>query len=138
MSAFFEKHKDEYVGLLFNVSAQGDWTEWIRFCLGGTIRQAEDAIKRCDLLIKLKDKMHDMASGGSGRLHGIVERLFVYPILTIPMVASALDVKYPTPKSDIDFLKKRDILRRIPESKSQKVFFSTEILRIAYSELDED
>src|SRR5439155_23176186 len=57
LSAFFERYKDEYVDNLFKVSAEGAWDKWIEFCLNGTIQQANDAIRRCDQLGKLKVEM---------------------------------------------------------------------------------
>ncbi|MEN8163883.1 MAG: Fic/DOC family N-terminal domain-containing protein [Acidobacteriota bacterium] len=137
MSAFFEKHKDEYVGFLFNVSARGEWTEWIRFCLRGTISQAKDAIRRCDLLNSLKELMHKKADGGSGRLHRIVDGLFAYPLTTIPMIAKAFEIGYPTAKSDIEQLIKMGILDHLGDSHHPKVFFATGIAEIAYMDLDD-
>ena len=31
LSPFFDKYKDEYIGCLFNVSTQGDWSAWVAF-----------------------------------------------------------------------------------------------------------
>ena len=41
MSAFFEKHKKDYMDLLLGVSTHGAWELWITFCLEGVISQAE-------------------------------------------------------------------------------------------------
>src|SRR5262245_8416832 len=36
MSAYFDYYNEEYVRRLFNVSANGEWSEWIAYCLQGT------------------------------------------------------------------------------------------------------
>jgi len=37
LSDYFERHRDEYVERLFNVSAKADWNGWIEFCLRGAV-----------------------------------------------------------------------------------------------------
>jgi cell filamentation protein, protein adenylyltransferase len=138
MSAFFERHKDEYVEGLFNVSARGNWKEWIDFCLTGTIEQARDAIRRCDLLGKLKDEMHSKITTGSGRLHRLVDGLFQEPLTTIPIVRDEMSVSYPTAKADIVYLIKIGILARLNNPTKPMVFYAPRIFSIAYSDLDEE
>lgn len=54
MSAFFERHKDEYIDRLFMVSANGEWDRWVEFCLMGVVEQSVDAIDRIDKLVALR------------------------------------------------------------------------------------
>jgi len=133
MSPFFERYKDEYIGKLFNVSADGQWEEWIRFCLVGTIEQARDAIRRCDLLNSLKEDMRRRVNTGSARLHQIVDSLFVDPMVTVPQLRDKLQVTYPTAKSDVKHLVNAGILAEGLATRPQ-VYFSPEIFRISYSD----
>lgn len=137
MSAYFERHKDEYIDRLFNVSARGEWAEWIRFCITGTIEQAQDTIRRCDLLVQLRNDMQQRVSSGSGRLHSIVEDLLVAPVLTIPMVRDRFGVTYPTAKSDVDRLIETGILRVIDRTSRPKAYYAPQIFRVAYEDLDQ-
>lgn len=136
MSAFFERHKDDYIDRMFMVSADGQWAPWVTFCLQGVVEQSNDTIRRIDQLVVLRDNFASqiVQSGGSARLHGIVEGLFVSPVVTIPGVATAADVTYPTAKSDIMRLVDLGILKEVAD-KTPKYYFSPQIYEIAYGDL---
>jgi Fic family protein len=106
MSDFFDRNKDDYIDKLYNVSATGDWTGWIGFCLRGVREQARDTHLRCQHLLDLYKKFHDKvnASGGSVRLSKIVDMLFDSPVLIAAKLPGVLDVTYPTVRSDLDQL----------------------------------
>jgi len=139
LSAFFDKYKDEYISCLFNVSAKGDWDKWISFCLRATSYQAKDAIKRFDKLVSLREKYLSSVANckGSIRLHGIIEKLFKSPAVTIPQIADIFNITYPTARNDIDLLMKANILVESRFSSRPKIFLSPEIIDIAYSDLTE-
>jgi Fic family protein len=136
LSPFFDAHKDEYIDLLFNVSAKGDWSGWISFCLRATIHQAKDAIRRFDKLVSLKDQYRNavLACGGSIRMHRIIDRLLESPAITIPLVGKMFDISYPTAKTDIDTLIKCNILYPAGEVGRPKVFISPEIIETVYGD----
>lgn len=136
LSAFFEKYKNDYIDLLFNVSAVSDWEAWINFCLDATISQATDSINRIDKLIEIKDKYLSLVagSGGSARLHSIVENLFNSTAITIPMVTEMVSVSYPTARSDINKLVELNILRCLDGKRRPNVYYANEIVDIAYTE----
>lgn len=136
MSAFFERNKEEYIDRLFMVSADGQWEPWIRFCLHGVVEQSKDTVRRIDRLVALREELTNrvVGSGGSARLHGIVENLFSSPVVTIPQVAKATEVTYPTAKADIMRLIDLGILAEGDPSLSPKFFFSQEIFDIAYGD----
>lgn len=137
MSAFFERYRDEYVERLFNVSSRGDWTGWMEFCLRGAAFQAKDTIDRCERLLKFKDEYVTRieSSGGSLRLHQIVDQMFQSPFLRVADLARRLDVTYPTAKSDIDRLVNLHILTELP-AMSLKTFYSPDLFNLAYEDLD--
>lgn len=134
MSAFFERHKDEYIDILFRVSTHGDWTRWLSFCLTGVVEQCTDAIGRFERLVKLRDDYHQRVAttGGAVRLNQLVDGLFEAPAVTVPQVAKRFEVTYPTAKSDITRLVRLGILREGPEMMYPKTFFAPAILDTAY------
>lgn len=138
MSAFFESNKDEYISGLFNISARGDWQDWVDFCLTGTIEQAKDAIRRCDLLGSLKREMHDRTTSGSGRLHKIVDELFQTPVISVPIVRDRLKVSYPTAKADVDKLIEAKVLAPLDSDSRPKVYYAPEIFQITFMDLDRE
>ncbi|MEN8257019.1 MAG: Fic/DOC family N-terminal domain-containing protein [Thermodesulfobacteriota bacterium] len=138
LSAFFDKYKEEYIQNLFNVSAKGDFDTWIAYCLRATIYQAKDAIKRFDQLVAVRERYLQMVANckGSIRLHGIIERLFESPLITIPQATEIFEITYPTARNDLSILEKLGIIRESRASTRPKVYISPEIFAIAYSDVD--
>jgi Fic family protein len=140
LSHYFERYKDEYIAKLFNVSAKGDWNAWIDFCLTGAIRQANDAITRCEKLNEMKQEMtrrlNESKDKCNPRLYQIVENLFSSPFVQTSELARKYDVSYPTAKSDIGILMRLNILREVPKVK-YKSYVSPEIFEVAYKSIDD-
>ena len=103
LSPFFEKHKDEYIDSLFRVSTHNDWEGWFNLCLRAVEAQCNDAIRRCDRLVELRESyLTRLAeSGAAARLNAVVDKLFDSPLITVPMLAELSSTSYPTAKSDI-------------------------------------
>jgi Fic family protein len=137
VSAFYEQFKDEYIENLFLVSAEGQWERWIRFCLVGTILQANDSILRCHKFNRLRTEFHSRVDSPSPRSHQLVESLFTAPVLTIPSVQKQFGIHYQTAKSDIDRLVEAGILTPMEHS-HPKSFFAREVMKIAYGESTEE
>lgn len=133
LSAFFEKYKDEYIDNLFRISTEGGWERWIEFCLRGTVAQAEDSIRRCDALRKLRDRFLQTAGQTSVRAHAIIEDLFTFPVVTVVGLSKRYSVTYPTAKADINGLLKKGVLQKIPRVRP-KAYYAPDIFRIAYPE----
>jgi Fic family protein len=131
LSPYFERYKDEYINNMFKVSSEGDWSTWIEFCLRGAKEQAQEAVRVCEALKKLRDNMHEKETCGSGRLHATINELFVNPYITISDLARRNNVSYPTAKSDVDFLVKNGILSPL-EHLPKKTYVAHEIFKIAY------
>jgi Fic family protein len=136
LSPFFERHKEDYIDYLFNVSADGRWLPWIEFCLQGVIAQSNDTLDRIDRIVALRDDFSRRVSesGGSARLSRIVEALFTSPLTTIPQAAALTEVTYPTAKSDIERLVGLGILTEGPVARVPRYFYSSELFKIAYED----
>ncbi len=136
LSAFFDKYKDEYINLLFQVSAEGNWNDWIAFCLRGTIEQSKDAIRRFDQLLTLRTQYMDLLNqaGGSIRLNRLIEHLFESPAITISQFAEMCGVQYNTARADIERLVGANILMESDIQARPKIYFASNILEIAYSD----
>lgn len=137
MSSYFERYKDEYINNLFNVSARGDWSSWITFCLRGTITQAEDAIRRCYALNHLREQWLSNITGGNIRLVATIESLFTRPVLTTGLIKKLAGVTQPTAQRDIDRLVEAGSLVAVPGTQRPVVYIAPQIVEIAYGELIE-
>jgi Fic family protein len=133
---YFEKHRDQYIERLFNISAVGDWGAWIEFCLEGTVLQAKSTADKCQRMLTIREmfmkKVNDV--GGSVRLNQIVEDVFHSPFIRIADLARKLGVTYPTARTDIGRLEDAGILQRL-EGVSPKTYYAPEIFNIAYEEV---
>jgi len=136
MSEYFEKNRDEYMRLLFDVSARGNWESWLEFCLRGTAVQARETIQRCERLLRIREEfMRRVAQvGGSVRLTQIVEGIFNSPFVRIADLPKQLGVTYPTAKSDVERLEAAQILRRLA-SITPATFYAPEVFNVAYEEM---
>lgn len=139
LSEFYERYRDEYVQNLFNVSARGDWSTWIEFCLRGTVSQAEETIARCERLLAIRESFTQRVAdvGGSVRLSRIVEDIFYSPFVRVAALARHLGVTYPTARADLERLVEASILRELP-SASPKTYYAPEVFNVAYEELGGD
>jgi Fic family protein len=133
LSAFFERYRREYMRLLFNISAEGDWTTWVEFCLRGTIHQAIDSIRRCREFKSLKDSFHARVNHPSKRTHRIIDGLFMNPMVTPATLAEQFGITYPTAATDIGKLVKVGILSEV-EGSYPRTFCCNEIFDVAYGE----
>lgn len=135
MSDFFDQNKDHYIDKMFDVSATGEWSDWIRFCLDGVVSQAKDTAERCGALIDLNRRFHELVVelDTTTRLSTIVDNLFLNPIVRVTDARDWFDVTYPTARSDLRKLERAGILSRLHEA-SQITYVCRPIFEIIYAD----
>lgn len=138
MSEFFERYRDEYIHCLFNVSARGNWRDWIEFCLRGVSAQARDTVERCERLRTIREAFMQRLTrvGGNVRLNQIVEHVFDVPFVRITDLPDRLGITYPTAKADVERLVQAGILQQLDDV-TPKTFFAPEIFHIAYEGIEQ-
>ncbi len=136
LSQYFEANKSDYMSLLFDVSAKNAWSEWLEYCLTGTIVTVKRTINKVETLRKLQQKLHDMirSVGGSVRLAAIVDQLFVSPFIDSPQARKLLSVSSPTVRSDLQKLEEAGILKKSPGNRRPIVYYSPEIFNVGYED----
>jgi Fic family protein len=134
MSAYFERHKDEYMDRLLAVSTIGDWDSWIQFCLEGVVSQASDTEKRCDKLLALHKEFHRRLQRGSVRLSGIVDSLFESPVVTVLNVKNRFKVTHATAHSDLKKLQTLGILTDM-SNMERITFYCPQIFAVTYEDI---
>ena len=122
MSEYLEKHREEYIQRLFNISAKGGIAG--SNCLQGTIAQAKDTLERCERLRAIREQHMQRLTdvGGTVRLNQIVERTFHSPFIRVADLPKQLRVTYPTAKADIERPVQAGILKELPNV-TPKTFF---------------
>ena len=132
LSAFFEKHRQEYYDLLLAVTEQGKWEEWILFFLRGVAEEAADAIHRAKQLQDLKASWHKIAGeAGAFQLIPLVDHLFYSPYITVKEAQKLTGVKtYNTARAYIDMLLRLGIILPLTRASAVKEFVAADILRL--------
>ena len=131
LSAFFEKHRQDYYALLFAVSERGVWREWVLFFLRGVAEQAVDANTRAkrlqDLQIEWRERLQAKRYTSAALLR-LVDELFRTPTLTVPQVQKRFGVTHRSANQMVERLVRENILIALPGRMRNRQFIAQEIL----------
>ena len=124
ISEYFERDKGRYCDLLYRISSEAAWSEWIAYCLEGVAELAAKTVERCDRLRRLREEHYRRLADtkGSVRLHQIVEDLFRTPIISVVELRRRLNVSRPTADADALKLENVGIIRQL-EGHSPKTYY---------------
>lgn len=136
-SEHFDQDHDEYCGLMYRVSSQGGWAEWIGYCLRGVAIVAARTVERCDALRSLRDAYYQRLAQarGSLRLNEIVEGLFQTPVFSVADLPNRLNISRPTADADARKLEEMGIVREVSDYRP-RTYYAPEIFAIAYEGLE--
>ena len=133
MSEFYERNRDDYLQRLFRVSSNGEWDEWIEYCLEGAIEQARSSLARCNALIQKREEFRTKITDHGQRLHDITESLFAFPVVRTVDLPRKYSITYETARCDVRKLLDVGILKAIADSRP-KAYVAAELMEIAYGE----
>lgn len=139
LSAFFEKHRNDYYDLLLNVSTRGEWTPWIEFFLRGVREQSLEAATRIEKLLSLQQEYRAMVplkNKGAGSLLKLIDHLFLAPALTGPIAVKILGMSFPAAQQNIEKLIDLGILREVTGQERNRIYFAKRIHQIATEDLE--
>ena len=138
LSAHFERDRERYYDSLYNMSATGDWDEWLRYFLEGVRVQARDALERGRRLRGLQDQYVSLLQQRGRRATSndfkLLDELFRSPVTTYPRVAALLGVTNPGARSVVDRLVRAGILREKPAGK-RKLFVASDLLDVLQADI---
>jgi Fic family protein len=132
LSPYLEKHKDEYIDLLYAVTTRSAWVEWLAFFLKAIQSTCVDTIQKIDSLIALQKDYKERASkiGRSAKIPETIDSLFRTPVTTVPRTMEKLDITYNAAQTIIEKLTKTGILTEI-QGTYPKRFVAQEIMNIS-------
>lgn len=132
LSAFFERYRSDYYGLLLNVSLRGEWTPWIKFFLRGVADQSEDALIRASKLQQLSAEYRTQLQEKrqSASLLKVADSLFIRPATTAQSVVAMLRVTPKSAQDIIDKLIEAGILLEITGRKRGRVYLAQRIFAV--------
>lgn len=132
LSAYFERHRNEYYRLLLAVSQAGKWIDWISFFLRGVAEQSRDALTRSDRLLQLWQSYRaEFQSARSSALQlRLVDHLFASPAITVNQAAKLLRVTHRSAQLNIEKLVRKGILKEATGKQRNRVFVAPQIVKI--------
>jgi Fic family protein len=132
LSAFFERHRQEYYRLLMAVSQSGAWTPWIAYFLRGVAAQSSDAVKRANLLLSLRQRYREkmQSARSSALLLQMVDDLFSTPALDVSSASKRLNVTPRAAQLNVDKLIQSGILKEATGRRRNRIFVAAEIIDI--------
>lgn len=122
LSAWLERHRDEYYERLRAISREGDWTGWIAFFLQALTEQAEENRVRTEAIMALYEEMKVRVRDITRSQHSaqIVDALFDRPIFRIADLAEKSGIPKPTAHSLVRQLIEEEILSTLREGAGRR------------------
>jgi Fic family protein len=132
LSAYFERHRQDYYALLMAISERGAWRDWLLFFLHGVAEQARDAIRRAKRLQDLQADWRQRLTQAraSALLLRLADSLFESPFLTIPRAQHLLDVTYRTAQRNMAKLVEAGILQQVGDASYGRTFLAGKVLQV--------
>jgi Fic family protein len=136
LSAFFERHRQDYYDLLLKISQEGAWREWIEFFLRAVVEQSGDAVSRARRILDIhhtytQASREKKLTPTAGQL---IELIFMRPLLNARAAQEYLNVTFPAAQKALNALVEAEILAEITGGRRNRVYAAKEILEI----LEED
>lgn len=132
LSAYFEKHREEYYKYLLGISLRGDWENWIMFFLDAINSQSSDAINRSDQLLAVwhgyKEQLQEAKA--SVLLLRLVDELFAYPVITNRLASEKLGITPRATQMNIAKLISFGIIKETTGNQRNRVYIAPEIIEI--------
>lgn len=130
-SASLGGRKQEYIDRMFAVSAEGDWTGWLRFFLEVCRDTSSSSIAVIDRLVALqiKYRYQAMENSRSNNVLLVIDKLFLNPVVSTTMVMDEIGVTRRTARITIASLEEIGVLEKLSGSKMPEYFMAREILR---------
>jgi Fic family protein len=131
LSAFFEKHRDEYYRRLLAVSREGDWRGWVEYFLRGVREQAREALVDAKRLLDLYDSLRGRLQGRKHLPHlclPILDALFENPLLSVAGACERRGWNYQSATKAVSVMEELEILREVTGQRRNKLYLAEEIL----------
>ena len=86
LSGYLETRRKDYYNRLQDVREQGSIQEWLQFFLTAVRRSADDAVRRSEKLVALREQYLAEAAKTRSNLPALVDLIFTNPFLTVVRV----------------------------------------------------
>lgn len=138
LSGFFEKHRDHYAELLWQVSRAGKWEDWITFFLRGVSEQSLDAIDRAKLLVALRETFlcacREHTTSNAPAI--LLDELFQSPYITARGASELMKITVRAAQANINKLCQINILEEATGRKRDRIYVARKIIDAVSDPLD--
>ncbi|MFP8958896.1 Fic family protein [Natrialbaceae archaeon A-CW3] len=128
-SAYFNRHKVEYVERMRAVSEEGEWEEWFTFFLEGLRSQAENSYDRTHQLRKLQER-YEVEYSGTTNTDKFAQQLLQYPYFRPPDLLEYLDVSRRTAYKIVDDLEEDGLIEEVTGKQRGKEYKAVDVFDI--------
>jgi len=130
LSAYFERHREEYYDLLRAVSERGAWEAWIAFVLGAVEEQSFAAVETATAIVELRNEWQRKLQEASAPAYvfALLDRLFENPYTTWRRSAKQLGVHFQTAQKAVGMLQELGFVEEITGRKRGQQFCARELL----------
>lgn len=127
LSDFFERHKVEYIDSLMAVRQANKMKEWLLFFLLGVKETAENSIQVFREILQLKETLERevlprFSSRRQENAQLLMQRLYLYPFVSIKSVSEILSVEKNTASSLVNDFMKYGVLSELTGGKRNRLF----------------
>ncbi len=113
LSGYIIKNKNDYYRLLREVTAKGNWEDWILYILKGIESTALETIQQVDRINTLFEKTVEIAKKAEPRIYSkeLIETLFAHPYCKIEFLVRDLGVERKAASRYLQAMEKAGILK---------------------------
>lgn len=128
-SAYFNRHKIEYVEKMRGVSEQGAWIDWIEFFLEGLRSQAAESYDRTWALREIQSK-YETTYSGSTSTDRFARKLLEVPYFTANDIIDELEVSRGTAYNVIEDLEDDGVIREVTGAEWGQEYKAVEVFEL--------
>lgn len=130
VSPWFEARREEYQDALAEVSASGDWDQWVTFFAKGIESSANDTAERLHALLEVQDGYRNLLRENNvrGIARDIADVLIRDPYVTIPRLSKETGKTYQAVSNAVGKLVDLGVLEEL-EWGSPKIFRAPAVMR---------
>lgn len=133
LSACFERHREDYYGLLRAVSERGAWYEWLEFFMNAVIAQADESVAKAQSLSALRDdlcrRILSTQPLARATLLDFVDVLFHSPYLTTATATKMSGLSKQVVNGYLKTLQRLGILEEITGHYHHRIYRAGEVLK---------
>lgn len=131
LSSYFNHRKREYADSMLDVSQAGEWESWLQFFLEGVRTQANEAHRRADVIVDLRETYQERyRAERSGNILELVMKLFEQPYLDVEMAREWLDVSHDTANRLVNRLEDDGVLEELTGKQRNRFFRAREVFDV--------